>query len=55
MHCDADLISDEVIAEATANNVPVLCYTVNASEQAKTLFARGVSSLFTDRLDLFAD
>ena len=55
LHCDADLISDEVIAEATANNVPVLCYTVNAPEQAKTLFARGVSSLFTDRLDLFAD
>ena len=55
LHCEADLISDEVIAEATANNVPVLCYTVNAPEQAKTLFARGVSSLFTDRLDLFAD
>lgn len=55
LHCDADLISDEVIAEATAHDVPVLCYTVNAPEQAKSLFARGITSLFTDRLDLFAD
>ena len=54
LHCDADLISDEVIGEAKAHAIPVLCYTVNRPEQAKTLFARGVSSLFTDRLDLFA-
>jgi glycerophosphoryl diester phosphodiesterase len=31
----------------------VLCYTVNTEKQAKMLFARGVSALFTDRLDLF--
>jgi glycerophosphoryl diester phosphodiesterase len=54
LHCDADLLSDEVLAEAQAHDIPVLCYTVNAPEQAKTLFARGVSALFTDRLDLFA-
>jgi len=54
LHCDADLISDEVIGEAMAHDVPLLCYTVNAPEQAKKLFGRGVSSLFTDRLDLFA-
>jgi glycerophosphoryl diester phosphodiesterase len=54
LHCDADLLSDEVLAEARAHGVPVLCYTVNAEKQAKMLFARGVSALFTDRLDLFA-
>ncbi|MGB2902362.1 MAG: glycerophosphodiester phosphodiesterase [Candidatus Dechloromonas phosphoritropha] len=54
LHCDADLVSDEIIAEATAHDIPVLCYTVNTPEQAKTLFERGVSSLFTDRLDRFA-
>jgi glycerophosphoryl diester phosphodiesterase len=54
LHCDADLLSDEVLAEARAHGVSVLCYTVNAENQAKMLFARGVSALFTDRLDLFA-
>jgi glycerophosphoryl diester phosphodiesterase len=53
LHCDADLLSDEVLAEARAHHIPVLCYTVNAEKQAKMLFARGVSALFTDRLDLF--
>jgi len=54
LHCDADLVGDEVLAEAQAHDIPVLCYTVNAPEQAKMLFARGVSGVFTDRLDLFA-
>jgi glycerophosphoryl diester phosphodiesterase len=51
LHCDADLLSDEVLAVAKAKDIPVLCYTVNAPELAKSLFARGVSALFTDRLD----
>ena len=54
LHCDADLLSDEVLAVAKAKDIPVLCYTVNTPERAKSLFARGVSALFTDRLDLFA-
>jgi glycerophosphoryl diester phosphodiesterase len=54
LHCDADLVGDEVLAEARAHDVPVLCYTVNAPEQAEALFGRGVSGVFTDRLDLFA-
>jgi len=53
LHCDAKLLSDEVLAEAQAAGIPVLCYTVNAPEQAKMLLQRGVSALFTDRLDLF--
>jgi len=54
LHCDADLVRDEVLAEARAHDIPVLCYTVNSEKQAEMLFARGVSGLFTDRLDLFA-
>ena len=54
LHCDADLVRDEVLAEARAHDIPVLCYTVNSEKQAEMLFARGASGLFTDRLDLFA-
>jgi glycerophosphoryl diester phosphodiesterase len=55
LHCDADLLDNDVLAQANALGIPVLCYTVNAPGKAKTLFERGVSALFTDRLDLFAD
>lgn len=54
LHCDASLLCDDVLAEAVAQGVPVLCYTVNAAESAEALFARGVNALFTDRLDLFS-
>lgn len=53
LHCDAEALTDDLLAAAAAAAVPVLCYTVNEPEQAETLFARGVSSIFTDRLDLF--
>jgi glycerophosphoryl diester phosphodiesterase len=54
LHCDAGLVGDEVLAVAREHDIPVYCYTVNAPERAEALFARGVSGLFTDRLDLFA-
>ncbi len=54
LHCDADLLGDEVLVEARARAIPVLCYTVNSENRAKSLFERGVCSLFTDRLDLFS-
>ncbi|HEX5802034.1 MAG TPA: glycerophosphodiester phosphodiesterase [Azospira sp.] len=54
LHCDAGRVSDTVLAEAAAAGVPVLCYTVNDPDEAQALFARGVTSVFTDRLDLFA-
>lgn len=54
LNCDADLVTDEILAEAGARNIPVLCYTVNDPEKAQILFGRGVNSLFTDRLDRFA-
>ena len=55
LHCDGERLGDDVLDEARAAGIPVLCYTVNGEKQAKNLFARGVSSLFTDRLDLFAE
>jgi glycerophosphoryl diester phosphodiesterase len=48
-------LSDEVLSQAKGQNVPVLCYTVNAPALAKNLLMRGVSAMFTDRLDLFAE
>lgn len=54
LHCAASRLSDAVLAEAQANGIPVLCYTVNTGEGAQSLFARGVSAVFTDRLDLFS-
>ena len=54
LHCDAERLSDTVLAEAAEAAVPVLCYTVNSENQAKHLVDRGVSAMFTDRLDLFA-
>ncbi|PKO37780.1 MAG: glycerophosphodiester phosphodiesterase [Betaproteobacteria bacterium HGW-Betaproteobacteria-6] len=54
LHCAARHLSDDILAEAKANDIPVLCYTVNTEKAAKSLFSRGVSGVFTDRLDLFA-
>lgn len=54
LHCNAAHLTDDVLQEAGAAGIPVLCYTVNAAEKAKMLFAHGVTALFTDRLDLFA-
>ncbi len=54
LHCAGDLLTDTVLAEASTEGIPVLCYTVNAEKQAKNLLERGVSAMFTDRLDLFA-
>jgi glycerophosphoryl diester phosphodiesterase len=54
LHCDGDLLTDARIAEVRAEGFPLLCYTVNSEKQAKNLRARGVSAMFTDRLDLFA-
>ncbi|UCV20213.1 glycerophosphodiester phosphodiesterase [Ferribacterium limneticum] len=53
LHCDVEHLSDDVLAEVQANDIPVLCYTVNTKKAAESLFERGVSAVFTDRLDLF--
>ena len=52
LHCSADEVDDALLAEARAAGVPVLCWTVNAPEVAQSLWARGVTSVFADRIDL---
>lgn len=53
LHCAASEVSDAVLHQAASAGVPVLCYTVNDPAEAQALIARGVTSLFTDRIDLF--
>jgi glycerophosphoryl diester phosphodiesterase len=55
LHCDAALVDDGFLVEARACGVPVLCYTVNDPMLASNLFARGVTAVFTDRIDLIGD
>jgi glycerophosphoryl diester phosphodiesterase len=52
LHCAADALSDDLLAEAHANAVPLLCFTVNDSVHAQALFGRGVAAIFSDRIDL---
>lgn len=54
LHCQAAAVDDGVLAEADARKIPILCYTVDDAQEAQILFARGVSALFTDRLDLYS-
>ena len=53
LHCAGALLGDDVLAACRDRAMPVLCYTINTVAEAEALFQRGVSSLFTDRLDLF--
>lgn len=55
LHCAANRLSDVVLAEASEAGIPVLCYTVNRPDVAEMLFGRGVTAVFTDRLDLAGD
>lgn len=52
LHCAASELDDTVIAEARAAGIPVLCYTVNARQEAEALFGRGVTAVFSDRIDV---
>ena len=52
LHCSAVEVDDTLLAEASAAGVPVLCWTVNSRAQADDLWARGVTSVFSDRIDL---
>lgn len=53
LHIAAWEVTDEILATAKSRQIPVLCWTVNDPLEAEDLFRRGVTSLFTDRLDLF--
>ena len=54
LHCSAAEVDDALLTEAKAAGVPVLCWTVNSRAQAEDLWARGVTSVFSDRIDLFS-
>lgn len=51
LHCAARKLDDSVLATARAAGIPVLCFTVNDRQEAEALFARGVSAVFSDRID----
>ncbi len=48
LHCDAAFINEQIMDQAKASKVGVLCFTVNDLNTAKRLRALGVDSLFTD-------
>lgn len=51
LHCAARKLDDSVLATARAAGIPVLCYTVNDRREAELLLARGVTAVFSDRID----
>ena len=54
LHCAASELDASLLAAANADGIPVLCYTVNDKQLAATLFERGVTSVFSDRIDLLS-
>jgi glycerophosphoryl diester phosphodiesterase len=48
-------LDDEVLREARAGGIPVLCYTVNDQSIAAALYRRGVAAVFSDRIDCLVD
>ena len=55
LHCAADRADDALLDTARAMGIPVLCWTVNDRPSAERLFERGVTSVFSDRIDLMID
>ena len=51
LHCAVASLNDELLAEARAAGIPLLCYTVNDPSEAKIEWQRGVAAVFTDRID----
>lgn len=54
IHCAAEQLTVAQAAAVLDRGLLLCCYTVNEPVLAEQLFGWGVSSLFTDRLDLFA-
>lgn len=54
LHCAASELDASLLAAANADGIPVLCYTVNDKQLAASLFERGVTSVFSDRIDLLS-
>jgi len=54
LHCAASELDASILDAANAGGIPVLCYTVNDLQLAASLFERGVTSVFSDRIDLLS-
>ncbi len=55
LHGDATFLDDDLLAEARASGIPVLCYTVNDPLLVAALFQRGVTAVFSDRIDCIGE
>ena len=44
-------VAEQALATAQAAGIPVLCFTVNDRQDAEALLARGVTAVFSDRID----
>lgn len=55
LHCSSEEIDDSVLRTASTCDIPVLCWTVNKRHVAESLLKRGVTSVFSDRIDLMAN
>jgi len=55
LHCAAGELTAANLAAVRAAGFPLACYTVNRRDDAERLFAMGVSAVFTDRPDLWAE
>lgn len=55
LHCAAEAIDDDLLRVAHAAGLPLLCYTVNDPLHAATLIERGVTAVFSDRIDRLLD
>lgn len=53
LHTSTAGLTAELIAPLCNSGIPLACYTVNDRATADTLFAAGVSAIFTDRIDLW--
>jgi glycerophosphoryl diester phosphodiesterase len=53
VHCCDKQFEPKKAEAVAAAGMPLACYTVNHPALAETLFAAGVTSVFTDRPDLF--
>ncbi|MES2236722.1 MAG: glycerophosphodiester phosphodiesterase [Pseudomonadota bacterium] len=53
LHTAASGITIDLIAPLCRSRIQLACYTVNDHATAATLFAAGISAIFTDRLDLW--
>lgn len=51
INCNVKTITEQDLALATKNQIPVLLYTVNEPALAKLWLERGVTAIFTDRPD----